>query len=161
MASTPVNHARYLFCAVLLATLIGCASRPATGRTARPTVTIAQTSAVAPLRVALQGGVPVDYRLDIANPLDHSVTLTSVEIETVGLSGGYTMKRVRHAFAQIIPAHTTATIALRAWVQPLQETDTGQVASPVMLRGTARFEAKGSMIQSAFAGRAQGAAPLR
>ena len=101
----------------------------------------------------MQRGIPVEYQLDVTNPLDHSVTLLSVEIETVGLSGGYTMKRVRHEFAQEIPAHTTATIPIRAWVQPLQETETGQVVNPVMLRGIAKFDSMGRMTRSAFTGR--------
>ncbi len=153
MALAPLSPARLLSFAALGAALIGCASRPATRRVLAPTVTIAQTSAVAPLRAAPQTAVPVDYRLDVTNPFDYSVTLTSVEIETVGVSGGYAMNRVRHSFARVIPPHTTATIELRAWVQPLQETDTGQVVNAVMLRGTARFLSFGSTIQSAFTGR--------
>lgn len=149
MPFVPVNRIRLLVFAALIASLIECASR----QTMVPTVTIAQTSAVAPLRVEPKSAVPVDYRLDVTNPLDHSVTLIAVEIETVGLSGGYMMKRVRHTFARSIPPHATATINLRAWVQPLQETDTGQVVSAVMLRGIAKFDSMGSPIQSAFAGR--------
>jgi hypothetical protein len=103
--------------------------------------------------MATQTAVPVDFRLDITNPLDYAVTLTSVEIETVGASGGYTMKRVRHAFSQEIPANTSANIPLRAWVQPLQMDERGRVSSPVMLRGTARFDARDTTIQTAFTGR--------
>lgn len=133
----------------LFVTLIGCASAPSLV----PTVTIAQISAAAPLQIATQSGVPVDYRLDVTNPLDHPVTLTGVEIETVGVSGAYMMKRVRHPFAHVIPPHGTASIDLRAWVYPLQQTDSGQVASPVMLRGIARFDSMGTTIRRAFAGR--------
>jgi hypothetical protein len=43
---------------------------------------------------------------------------------------------------------------LRAWVRPLQDTDTGVVVTPVLLRGTARFESLGKMIQSSFTARA-------
>ena len=130
-----------------------------------PTVTIAQTSKVSPVRsgsgAASSTAVPVDFRLEVANPLDHAVTLTSVEIETVGASGGYLMQRVRHRFAQLIPAHGKVSLDVRAWVQPLQETDRGQVVSAVMLRGTARFESNGNTIQTAFAGRLAEAGAVR
>lgn len=136
----------FLFLATFVA---GCASQ-----TPAPTVIIEQTSSVAALRVETpSGGLPVDYRLEVTNPLDNPVTLTAVEIETVGVSGAYMMKRVRHQFAQVIPAHGTTSIDLRAWVYPLQETDSGQVASPVMLRGIARFDLMGTTIRRAFASR--------
>ena len=139
----------------LIGVLTGCTSTPSTRtpstQLSPPTITIAQTSAVEPFESAQQTGVPVEYRLDIANPLDHAVTLVAVEIETVGSSGGYLMKRVRHSFAEIIPAHGTSSIAFRAWVQPLQLSDKGKVSTPVMLRGTARFESMGSTIKTAFA----------
>lgn len=105
------------------------------------------------MRAALETAVPVDYRLDVTNPFDHSVTLLAVEIETVGDTGGYALKRVRHTFAQSIAAHTTATIDLRAWVQPLQVTDTGRIVTSVMLRGSAKFDSMGSKLQSTFASR--------
>jgi len=127
----------------------GCVSQPP-----GPTVSIEQTSSVAAIRVGTpSGGLPVDYRLEVTNPLDNPVTLTAVEIETVGLSGGYMMNRVRHKFAQVIPPHGTTSIDLRAWVYPLQQTDSGQVASPVMLRGIAKFDSMGTTIRRAFAGR--------
>jgi hypothetical protein len=132
-----------------IAILAGCASQLSV-----PVVTITQVSAIAPLRISAHTAVPVDYRLEITNPLDNAVTLKSVEIETVGYSGGYTMKRVRHAFARTIPPHAKTTLDLRAWVRPLQDTDTGVVVTPVLLRGTARFESLGKMIQSSFTARA-------
>jgi hypothetical protein len=144
-----MNDLRILCLAV--ATFIGCASQ----RPTIPTVAIAQISPVEILRAAPQSGVPVEYRLDVTNPLDHPVTLTSVEIETVGMAGAYKMKRVRHTFSREIPPRTTDTIALRAWVQPLQETMAGRITSPVMVRGIARFESMGRAIQSAFTARLQ------
>lgn len=135
-----------LFFAALLA---GCVSSPPA-----PTVSIEQTSSVAAIRVETPGGgLPVDYRLEVTNPFDDPVTLTSVEIETVGVSGGYRMNRVRHRFGRVIAPHATVTIDMRAWVHPLQESDSGQVVSPVLLRGTARFESMGRTIQRAFTGR--------
>ena len=127
--------------------IAGCASGPAA---MAPILNIVQISRVSPVRTAAETTVPVDYRIDIENPLDHSVTLVGVEIETVGESGGYLMRRVRHRFSQVVPAHGSSSINLRAWVQPLQMTDSGQVVTAVMLRGTARFESEGSIVQSAF-----------
>jgi hypothetical protein len=116
-------------------------------------VTIAQTSRVETIRAAHQTAVPVEFHLEITNSLDHPVTLVGVELETVGESGGYAMQRVRHKFAKVIPARAKEAIDLRAWVRPMQETDTGRIVTAVMIRGTARFESMGSTIQSAFTGR--------
>jgi hypothetical protein len=64
---------------LFIAILAGCASQLSV-----PVVTITQVSAIAPLRISAHTAVPVDYRLEITNPLDNAVTLKSVEIETVG-----------------------------------------------------------------------------
>ena len=103
----------------------------------------------------MEGGLPVEYRLQISNPFDHPVTLTSIEVETVGVSGAYAMKRVRHIFTKEIAPHTSDTVNFRAWVQTLQENESGDVKSPVMLRGTARFESIAGGMQTAFAARVQ------
>jgi hypothetical protein len=138
-----------------------CASTSASG--AAPSVTIAQTSAVDPVGVpsGQQTGVPVEYRLDVVNPLDHAITLTSVEMETVGSSGGYLMKRVRHSFAEVIPARGSAAIPVRAWVQPLQLSDTGRVSTPVLLRGSARFDSQEGTIKATFAASLKAVGPSR
>lgn len=143
---------RAAFVLFFAALLVQCASAPGNDL---PVVAISQTSTVANLRVQMQGGLPVNYRLDITNPLDEPVTLRSIEIETVGTSGSYSLKRVKHSFEEMIPAGGNTSIELRAWVQPLQESTTGDVKSPVMLRGTAKFDATGRTLQSSFAGRVQ------
>ncbi|HVS32655.1 MAG TPA: hypothetical protein VMS98_14520, partial [Thermoanaerobaculia bacterium] len=60
-----------------------------------------------------------------------------------------------HVFDRTIPAKSTATIELRAWVQPLQADTSGRVNSPVMLRGSARFESDAGVIRRNFVGRGQ------
>ena len=117
-------------------------------------MSIAQISAVDPIEAATNAQVPVDYRISITNPLEHPVTLTSLEFETVGGSGGYAMKRVRHTFTRVIPARGSDSFQVRAWVQPLQISDRGDVTVPVMLRGTALFDANGTPMRTAFASRA-------
>jgi hypothetical protein len=134
-------------CSIVI--LTACAS----GQAPTPEVTITQTSRVETIRAANQTAVPVEFHLEITNPLNHAVTLVGVEIETVGESGGYVMQRVRHKFTKEIAAHAKESIDLRAWVRPTQETDTGRIVTAVMIRGTARFESMGSTIQSAFTGR--------
>ena len=136
----------HLFLFLLLA---ACASAPSQ----QPRVVIAQTSRVQPLRTSNVTEVPVEFRLDIENPLDHQVTLLTVEMETVGETGGYFMPRVRHNFSKQIAAHKTESLDIRTWVRPLQETDTGRIVTAVMIRGTARFDSNGTTIQSAFTGR--------
>lgn len=135
---------------LLIATAIACASQSGS-----PLVSIKQMSAVAPLRITVEGGLPVEYEIEITNPFEHSVTLTSIEVETIGDSGAYTMKRVRHAFSQDIAPHAIATVGFRAWVQTLLESETGVVSSPVSVRGIARFNSTAGKTQTAFAARVQ------
>ncbi|HEY8184390.1 MAG TPA: hypothetical protein VII32_19250 [Thermoanaerobaculia bacterium] len=138
------------FSLLLIIAATACASQSAS-----PLVSIKQLSAVAPLRIMIQGGLPVEYEIEITNPFDHSVTLTSIEVETIGDSGAYSMKRVRHAFAQEIAPHANATVAFRAWVQTLLESETGVVSSPTSVRGIARFNSTAGKTQTAFAARVQ------
>lgn len=141
--------------AIAMLGAIGCTSLPSAAPAPAPAVTITQLTAVAPLRMRVQGGLPVEYRIDITNPLDLPLTLTSLEIETVGETGAYALKRVRHVFSRSIKAHSVDTILLRAWVHTLQEADTGEVGNPVMVRGVAQFESAAGGRRTAFAGRVQ------
>ena len=138
----------------------GCAS----GGPARtsPGVTISQVSRVEPLRLAVlpldpsvPNGVPVDFVINVTNPFDYPVSLTSVEVETAGSSGAYSMTRVRHAFSVIINPQSAAVIPIRAWVHPLQDTDTGDVNGPVTVRGMASFTSDPGAMKTAFAARVQ------
>jgi hypothetical protein len=138
------------FSLLLIIAATACASQSAS-----PLVSIKQLSAVAPLRITVVGGLPVQYEIEITNPFDHSVTLTSIEVETIGDSGAYSMKRVRHAFSQDIAPHASATVGFRAWVQTLLESETGVVSSPTSVRGIARFNSAAGKTQTAFAARVQ------
>lgn len=139
--------------AAVVLVVTGCATQ--TGTAAAPEVTLVQQSAVPNARVEAASGVPVQFQLQISNPLDHAVTLVSVEIESVGQSGAYELKRVRHLFDRVISARSTDAIALRAWVQPLQADVRGTVGGPVMLRGSARFESEAGVLRRNFVGRGQ------
>ena len=142
---------RIVLAAVVAVALAGCASSSTDDGSPKPTINVEQTTRVQSVRNDVSRAVPVDYSVSISNPLDTPVTLKSLEIETVGLSGSYTMKRVKHAFSEVIPAKGTQTLAIRAWVQPLQQDSYGSVVSPVKLRGTARFDSMGKAIWSMFA----------
>lgn len=144
----------------LLIASLGCAA----GGPARtsPTVTISQISQVAPVRLAelpldmsVAHGVPVDYEIKVTNPFDYPISLTSVEVETVGSSGAYSMKRVRHAFSLVIDPRSAAVLPIRAWVQPLLASDTGDVNGPVTVRGSASFTSEAGAIKTGFAARVQ------
>lgn len=152
------------FTALLSAIIVlGCASGgPATS----PQVTISQSSRVEPVRLAElpvdasappseSHGVPVDFEIKVVNPFDYPVSLTSIEIETVGASGAYSMRRVRHAFSMTIGAKSAAVLPIRAWVHPLQATDSGDVDGPVTVRGIASFVSEGRGMTTRFAGRVQ------
>lgn len=151
-----------LFCGVLL---VACASTPTSPEPASgPSITIAQTSEARPLQaittegqkhvvaegVAPTSRVPVDFRLTVTNPLSEPATLKAVEMETVGFSGGYSLKRVRHNFDQNVPAGSAVTVDVRAWVQPLQQSETGRITSAVMIHGIARFDVGGKTIRKSF-----------
>jgi hypothetical protein len=144
----------------LLIAAIGCAAGNSGGTS--PAVTISQVSKVEPLRIAVRtldpsvpNAVPVDYEVKVTNPFDYPISLTSVEIETVGESGAYSMKRVRHGFALTIAPRATAALPIRAWVRPLQETDTGDVNGPVTVHGVASFSSEAGAMKTRFAARVQ------
>jgi hypothetical protein len=149
-----------VLCLAVLSSLSGCASS-GTSASGAPTVTISQTSAVDPFQAAQSTGVPVEFRLDVVNPLDVPVTLTAVELETVGASGGYQLKRVRHPFTEVVAAKSSSSIALRAWVQPLQVSETGRVSTPVILRGSAMFDSPSGSLKSNFAATLKAVGPSR
>jgi hypothetical protein len=138
----------------LFALVLACASSPA-GPPKAPSVTIKQLTEVAVVLAPTSSGLPVQYELEIANPFDHPVTLTSVEVETVGNSGAYAMNRVKHAFAREIAPRGVDVVTFRAWVRPLQESDRNQSNNPVLMRGTARFKSSAGVMQSSFTARVQ------
>ena len=131
--------------------VVTCASTSSTA----PKVTIKQKAAPPNFELSTASGVPVEFRLTIDNPLDHAVTLLSVEVETVGSSGAYQMNRVRQRFSQVVAAQSSETIDFRAWVQPLSRDQRGDINSPVLLRGTAKFQADAGVISANFSGRGQ------
>lgn len=147
------NHpiARFAAVSVALVAFAGCAS----GSRTTPVVSISQRSAANDIEVRSESGVPIEFRLSIDNPLDQPVTLIAVEVETVGSSGGYQLNRVRHDFTRVIAAKSSDTVDFRAWVQPLSRDQSGDVSSPVLLRGTARFETEAGQIRTNFTSRGQ------
>jgi hypothetical protein len=144
-------HRNVLGAVLVLAVVASCAS----SSSSIPEVSIAQITPFSEFQVRVESGLPMDYRLTIDNPSDHAVTLMSVEVETVGTSGGYAMNRVRHAFSRQIPAKSSDSVEFRAWVQPLTRDQKGDVSSPVLLRGTARFETPYGIVRRNFANRGQ------
>lgn len=118
-------------------------------------VRLVQVSELPNSRVESASGLPIYYQLQVSNDLSYPVTLVSVEVESVGQSGAYELKRVRHSFDRVIGANSTDSIDLRAWVQPLQADVSGRVSSPVMLRGSAQFESTGGVLRRNFVGRGQ------
>ncbi|HXG57772.1 MAG TPA: hypothetical protein VNL91_01995 [Thermoanaerobaculia bacterium] len=143
--------------ALALAALVaaGCASSSSPGETARPEVTLRQLSAVPDFNVTSASGIPMHFELTITNPLHRVVRLVSVEVESVGQSGAYAMKRVRHAFDVEIAPGARQSIEFRAWVQPLQQDIRGDVNAPVLIRGQARFASDRGVVRSNFVGRGQ------
>lgn len=138
---------------VLVLAAAGCAVQ--TSGVAVLEVTLVQVSNVPDIRVNVVGGLPMEYRLNIANPFEYPVTLVMVEVESVGDSGAYGMKRVRHAFNRTIAAKSHDAVDFRAWVYPLQADTRGSINNPVMLRGSAQFQGPAGLMRRNFVSRAQ------
>lgn len=151
--ATVRRHAAAMTACLVLIFAAACATQSDQPRA--PEVNLVQVSKVPDVQVHSASGLPMDYELQIRNMFDHPVTLVSVEIESVGLSGAYGMKRVRHAFDLTVPPNSSESVAFRAWVQPLQENVRGDTVSPVMLRGTARFESPNGVMRRNFSNRGQ------
>ena len=152
---TTTNHRYTVALAGCLSLMLITACATQSGQPRAPEVNLIQLSKVPDVQVHSASGLPMEYELQIRNVFDHPVTLVSVEIESVGVSGAYGMKRVRHAFDLTIPPNSSESVAFRAWVQPLQENVRGETVSPVMLRGTARFESPNGVMRRNFSTRGQ------
>lgn len=142
-----------VFTGLVVGLAADCASQPSAGERS-PRVTIEQVGSVLAMGVAPSGGIPMQYRLTIENPFDHEVRLVSVEMETVGQSGGYSMTRVRHPFDETIAPHSSRELNFRAWVRVLTESEERSVDHPVLLRGVARFATASGTMSRKFSGRA-------
>lgn len=118
-----------------------------------PEVRIEQVGRLMALGVQPSGGIPMQYRLTITNPLDHEVRLVSVEVQSVGGAGGYTMNRVRHAFDQVIAARGSHHLDFRAWVRVATEGEMRSVDHPVLIQGLARFAGPAGSMTRNFSAR--------
>lgn len=144
---------RRVLCSAVSATLLLLSMACASGSATKPVVSLAQVSGAPQIEIESASGLPIEYRLTVENPLDQPVTLVSIEVESVGTSGAYVMNRVKHTFDRTIAARSTDSIDFRAWVQPLSRDTRGEMASAVMLRGTARFETANGPIRTNFTSR--------
>lgn len=151
--ATVRRHGVSITACLVLMFSVACASQSDQPRA--PEVNLIQMTKVPDVQVHSASGLPMEYELQIRNMFEHPVTLVSVEIESVGISGAYGMKRVRHAFDLTVPPKSSESVAFRAWVQPLQENVRGDTVSPVMLRGTARFESPQGVMRRNFSTRGQ------
>ncbi|HXI14354.1 MAG TPA: hypothetical protein VNM92_17180 [Thermoanaerobaculia bacterium] len=118
-----------------------------------PEITLVQVSNAANLGMQVSGGVPVQYRLSVNNTFDYPIRLTLVEIQSVGELGAYALRNVRHEFDVTIPANTSDAIEIRAWVRSLHTDLKSDNSSPVLLRGTARFDTERGSFNRNFSGR--------
>ena len=132
---------------------MACSSQPA--GPAGPDVKLTQTSLVPDVLVHSATGLPVQYRLEIDNASEHDVRLVSVEIESFGRAGAYTMPLVRHTFDEVIRAKSRHAIDFQAWVQRLQIDSKGDTDSPVLLRGSALFQGSAGAMRRNFVARGQ------
>jgi hypothetical protein len=135
--------------ALILLVLSSCASTAV--RPEAPTIAITQTSEPSSMPgIDMAGGLPVEYTVHVVNSLDMPVKLVSVEIETFGSAGAYHLNQVRHAFSRTIGPHSFADVGVRAWVNVLSRSMTGDVVSAVTIRGSARFESPAGVLRRSF-----------
>ncbi len=134
--------------------LSACASQGTAAQEERaPLVKLEQVGDVPAMGVQPDSGIPMQYRLTIENPFGHEVKLVSVEIQSVGDAGGYSMNRVRHPFSETIAAGEKREVNFRAWVHVLTEGEMRSVDHPVLLRGVARFEGPSGGMSRNFSAR--------
>src|SRR5512140_3806360 len=62
-----------------------------------PQFTLSQVSGVGPAAEHVDGGVPVKYKVTIANPSSETITLTQLTMNTVG-AGAYTLLPTQQPF---------------------------------------------------------------
>jgi len=138
-------HKHILVALVLMAALAGCASsRSDSGlgnakvNIIEPELTFTQTSIVPQVARDITGNVPVHYQVRVANRSGEPITLTRIEVQSIG-AGAYDLAPQSRPFKQLIaPDHFEI---VEFWAPATIEDATVYVANgPVTLRAIAHFD---------------------
>ena len=134
-----------LIAIVLTAALAGCASTQSESgmghakvKLTEPELTIVQTSLVPQVARDITGPIPVHYKMRVANKSGEPITLTSLQLQSVGY-GAYSLQSQSHPFKQkIAPDHFEI---VEFWMPAtIQDASLYGANGPVTLRAVAHFD---------------------
>jgi len=129
----------------LTALLAGCTSSTsdsglgrATANLVQPELTFQQVSIVPQVARHVTGNVPVHYRVRVANKSAEPITLTRIEVRSIGM-GAYTLNPQSHPFKKMVaPDHFEV---VDFWLPAVIDDPTVYGANgPVTLRAVAHFD---------------------
>ncbi|MDQ6801816.1 MAG: hypothetical protein M3041_13365 [Acidobacteriota bacterium] len=121
---------------VVLLSGCGSSSNPASGPDVR--VHLEQVSGP-PDVYYFAGPVNIQYRLSIANPTDEPLTLTRLDLQTLG-SGAYSLRAAATPMNLKVPPNANASYLISVWGRA----NGGYLSAgePVTIRGTAYFQSQ-------------------
>jgi hypothetical protein len=133
---------------VLAAAVAGCASSQSgsgLGHTKvniiEPEVTFIQTSLVAQVARDMTGNIPVRYQVRVANKSGEPITLTRIDVQSVG-EGAYSLRPQSHPFKKVIGPDQFELVDF--WVPAFISDEFGPTVyganGPVTLRSVAHFD---------------------
>lgn len=140
---------KYTIVALVFATaLAGCASsRSGSGLghskvdIIEPEVTFTQTSVVAQVARDMTGNIPVRYEVRVANKSGEPITLTRIDVQSLG-EGAYSLRPQSHPFKKVIGPDQFEVVDF--WVPAFISEETGPTVyganGPVTLRAIAHFD---------------------
>ncbi len=128
-----------LCAAVTLVLLSGCAS---SSQSSGPNLTLHLTPVNSPADIFyFAGPINVQYQLSVTNPTSEPLTLSRLELRTIG-PGAYSIRTQASPMNLKIPPNATATYTISVWGYARG----GYLAAeePVSLQGTAFFQGSSS-----------------
>jgi hypothetical protein len=136
---------KFVVVAVLALSLSGCAStRSDSGLgnakvpVVKPQIDIAQISSIPTAARHVQGGIPIHYAVRVGNRSADTITLKSVNVQSVGV-GAYDVASTSRPFTRKIQPDQNETVEF--WVPASISIDTIMGANgPVTLRATLYFD---------------------
>lgn len=130
---------------VMTAALAGCASSQSESgmghakvKLTEPELTIVQTSLLPQVARDITGGIPVHYKVRVANRSGEPITLTNIQLQSLGY-GAYSLTPQSRPFKQKIAPDAFEIVEF--WVPAIIEDPTLYGANgPVTLRAIAHFD---------------------
>ncbi|HEY4641962.1 MAG TPA: hypothetical protein VII75_11515 [Thermoanaerobaculia bacterium] len=136
---------KHTFAVGLVVVLAGCASSTSESgmgnakvRLIEPEIAFTQTNYLPPVAKEITGAVPVHYQVRVANKSGEPITLTRIDVQSIGL-GAYTLHSQSRPFkTKIAPDHFEI---VELWLPAIIDDVTVYGANgPVTLRAVAHFD---------------------